>query len=122
MEHLAQRLGASAHADTIFGDPVERDGTTVIPVGRARWGFGGGWGSGRGPETASDDREAAARAVGEGSGGGGGGGLTVSPIGYIEIANGQTRFHPIYDPMALMRFVFIGGLIGFALSRIGRRS
>jgi hypothetical protein len=41
---MAEKLGAAARAATIFGDPVERDGVTVIPVARARWGFGGGMG------------------------------------------------------------------------------
>ena len=43
---LAERLGASASASSVFGEPVERDGVTVIPVARVRWGVGGG--SGRG--------------------------------------------------------------------------
>ena len=33
---LAEKLGATARAATIFGDPVERDGVTVIPVAKAR--------------------------------------------------------------------------------------
>ena len=41
---IAGKLGATARAATIFGDPVERDGVTVIPVARAGWGFGGGVG------------------------------------------------------------------------------
>ena len=30
----------------MFGDPVERRGITVIPVAKARFGFGGGGGAG----------------------------------------------------------------------------
>ena len=33
---LAEKLGATARAATIFGDSVERDGVTVIPVAKAR--------------------------------------------------------------------------------------
>jgi uncharacterized spore protein YtfJ len=44
---LAEKLGATARAATVFGDPVERDGVTVIPVARARWGYGGGAGKRR---------------------------------------------------------------------------
>ena len=39
---MAEKLGAVARAATVFGEPVERDGITVIPVAKARWGFGGG--------------------------------------------------------------------------------
>jgi uncharacterized spore protein YtfJ len=42
IEGMAEKLGAVARAATIFGEPVERDGITVIPVAKARWGFGGG--------------------------------------------------------------------------------
>ena len=57
LDTLAQRLGGTANAATIFGAPVERGDVTVIPVARAAYGFGGGSG------TRSGD---------EGSGGGGG--------------------------------------------------
>src|SRR5690606_34414305 len=54
---LAERVGTTARVETVFGEPVERDGVTVIPVARARWGFGGGTGARSGEE-------------GEGAGGG----------------------------------------------------
>ena len=44
VERLADKLGSSAHSTAVFGEPVERDGVTVIPVAKARWGFGGGGG------------------------------------------------------------------------------
>src|SRR5450830_152164 len=47
LTRLAERLGAGAAASAVFGTPVERDGVTVIPVARLRWGFGGGSGRGR---------------------------------------------------------------------------
>jgi transposase InsO family protein len=34
---MAEKLGAVARAATVFGEPVERDGITVIPVAKARW-------------------------------------------------------------------------------------
>ena len=62
---MAEKLGAVAKAATVFGEPVERDGVTVIPVAKARWGFGGG------------------------------GGVQVTPVGFIEIRNDQAKFRPI---------------------------
>ena len=41
LTRLAESLGANAAASAVFGTPVERDGVTVIPVARVRWGFGG---------------------------------------------------------------------------------
>ena len=76
---LADRLGVAARSSTIFGEPVERPGVTVIPVAKARWGFGGGAGR-----------------SGEERGVGGGGGVQVSPVGYIEVRDGQTQFRRIH--------------------------
>lgn len=42
LTRLARGLGANAAANSVFGTPVEREGVTVIPVARVRWGFGGG--------------------------------------------------------------------------------
>ena len=80
---LADKVGDRAGVRAIFGDPVERDGVTVIPVGRLRWGFGGGGGTG-GPPGGEP---------GEGSGGGGG--VAVSPVGYIEISGGTATFRRV---------------------------
>jgi uncharacterized spore protein YtfJ len=104
-EKLAGRLGDSAQAVAVFGDAVERDGLTVIPVARARWGMGGG------------DR----RSNGEDAGVGGGGGATVAPIGYIEIRGGSTRFVPIIDVKVMAGFGLTGlALLLFALTRRSR--
>ena len=54
-ERLAETIGAAARASAVFGEPVEGQGVTVIPVARAKWGFGGGSGG----TTGSKAREAA---------------------------------------------------------------
>lgn len=106
LEGLAERLGGAAGAAAVYGMPVEREGVTVIPVAKARWGFGGGRGSGGGADS------------GTGSGEGGGGGMAVSPLGYIEIANGQAEFKRIKDPAALLPlapFIFATGMSIFLI-------
>lgn len=109
VERIAGQLGVTVKASTIFGEPVERDGVTVIPVARARWGFGGGGGSGQ------DEH-------GPGGGGGGGGGVSLTPAGYIEIAHGQSRYRPIRDARWYLPFA-LGAvtLLIAAISKIGRR-
>ncbi len=92
LEQLAERLGGKATVTVVYGAPVERDGVTVIPVARVRWGFGGGAGSG-------------SSQAGPGSGQGGGGGVSAAPVGYIEIANGGTQFKRIHDPIHLLVLV-----------------
>lgn len=62
-----------------YGEAVELDGSTIIPVAAVWYGFGGG----AGPE-GSGDRETS---------GGGGGGVSL-PIGAYVTSGGQTRFEP----------------------------
>ncbi|MCC7364331.1 MAG: hypothetical protein IT303_08145 [Dehalococcoidia bacterium] len=105
---LADRLGASATARAVFGEPVDRDGITVIPVAKVRYGFGGG--GGRGGETSEGGSEG-----GEGSGGGGG--ATASPLGYIEVTGGEARFVRIKDPAALIPLVAVGAVAFWIVMR-----
>lgn len=108
VERLAARMGIHASASAVFGDPVDRDGVTVIPVAKVRWGFGGG--AGRGIEEGSVSGE-----VGEGSGGGGG--VMASPVGYIELQGGQATFHRIKDPASIVPLVLAGAVAGWLTLR-----
>jgi uncharacterized spore protein YtfJ len=102
VERLAERVGASFGAATLFGEPVERGEVTVIPVSRAAFGFGGG----SGPEQVG--------------GAGGGGGGSAWPVGYIELRGSETRFRPIIDPRPLVLAAAFGlatGLVAAARRR-----
>jgi uncharacterized spore protein YtfJ len=105
VQALAERVGSAATAGAVFGQPVERDGVTVIPVARAIWGFGGG--SGGDPTQ-------------QGAGGGGGG--VVTPVGYIEVRASGAEFTPIRDPRVLAAAVGLAvGFAGLALRARARR-
>lgn len=65
----------------VYGDPIERNGLTIIPAADVRGGGGGGAGSG---------------AQGD-SGGGGGFGLTARPVGVYVVRNGDVRWEPAFD-------------------------
>jgi uncharacterized spore protein YtfJ len=108
VERVASRLGLHASASAVFGDPVDRDGVTVVPVAKVRWGFAGG--SGRGIEEGSENGE-----IGEGSGAGGG--VMASPVGYIEIQDGQATFHRIKDPAAIVPLVLAGAFASWLTLR-----
>jgi uncharacterized spore protein YtfJ len=105
LRRIGDAVGGKAEASTVFGEPVERDGVTVIPVARARFGFGGGGGAG-------------AHAGDEGSGGGGGGGAWVSPVGYIEIRDGNAEFKRISGPVDLLAFVAAASLAALVARRL----
>ena len=102
VETLAERIGTRFGSTAVFGEPVEAEGVTVIPVARATWGFGGGTGT---------------RPEAEGQGEGGGGGST-SPVGFIELRDGKASFRPIVDPRPFVLAAAAGLAAGvFAAAR-----
>jgi len=105
MQRLGEVVGDRAKVSTVFGEPVVREGITVVPVARARFGFGGGGGAG-------------AHAGDEGSGGGGGGGALVSPVGYIEVRDGSARFKRIYGPADVLALVVASSLAALTVKRL----
>lgn len=113
VERIAERVGAKASVKAVFGDPIERDGLTIIPVARVRWGFGGGSGSGPvavGPGIDGQGPSAFESEYGQaGSGSGGGGGATADPIGYLEIGPDGAVFKPIVSPMPSPGFLLAAG-------------
>lgn len=104
MTSLPEKLAdsfRSAGVKSAYGDPVQIDGVTLVPVALAYYGFGGG-----------DAGEA-----GGGSGGGGGG--VSLPIGAYVKSGGTARFEP--NVIALLAvgvpFLLVGGR---AIARIIR--
>ncbi|WP_162054241.1 GerW family sporulation protein [Pontibacter pamirensis] len=100
VERIAEKLGGAANAARIYGEPVERNGFTVIPVSKAVYGFGGGAGMKTGEE-----------------GSGGGGGMVLTPVGYIEISEGSTRFRSIKDPQTIIKIFAISGVLVMLTAR-----
>ncbi|MFZ0158607.1 MAG: hypothetical protein WAL50_06220 [Kineosporiaceae bacterium] len=76
------KAGDQLSVRRVFGEPIERNGVTVIPVAVAL----GGGGGGTGPD-------------GQGAGGGFGG--IARGIGVYAISDGQIRFVPAIDVVAL---------------------
>jgi len=115
VERLADRLGSTAHSTAVFGDPIERGGVTVIPVAKARWGFGGGGGR---PLAHPGERPGERPAGPEGEGSGGGGGVAVVPVGFIEVRDDGARFRRIVDEgaiVALAALALVAAAIGWRI-------
>jgi uncharacterized spore protein YtfJ len=113
---LVESLGGTASASAVFGDPVERDGVTVVPVARVRYGVGGGGGRGAGRKK-KRDADGAAQEVGYGHGGG----VQAAPVGYIEISGGRADYKRIADPvrpLAVLMLLPLVGVVCFALTAI----
>lgn len=91
---MGERLSATAHVKTVYGDPIAVGEKTVVPVARVRYAFGGGGG---------------ARGDAEAPSGGGGGKVSTSPCGALEITSDQTRFVPFVSPKT-MGITFAAGI------------
>lgn len=117
VERLAERIGAKVNVSTVFGEPIERDGITVIPVAKVRWGFGGGAGGpvavgpglDGGGEGAIDEAGTLGPSGRGTSGQGGGGGATADPIGWLEIGPEGAVFKPITPAMPSPGFLLAAG-------------
>jgi uncharacterized spore protein YtfJ len=105
LERIGLTVGNRAQASTVFGEPVQREGLTVIPVAKARFGFGGGGGSG-------------GREGEEGSGGGGGGGASITPIGFIEVQDSSADFKRIATPTDLVAIAVAASIAVLTVKRI----
>ena len=104
IDRLSRSVQDRLTARTAYGEPIEANGITVVPVAKVAFGFGGGGGGGTG--TGSVKRDGAMEAVetapqnASGGGGGGGGGGAVQPLGFIEISDAGARWVAIERPRA----------------------
>lgn len=125
LEQFARKFSETANAQTIFAAPIERDGTVIIPVGKANWRIGAGngsapqadmfffpvivqGGSGSMPKSPNGKKE-------EAEGGGVFGRASISPIGYIVLKNGKASFKPIIDPATILKWPAIFFIVSVAL-------
>ena len=77
------RAADAAQVRRVFGEPIERNGVTIIPTASVRGGAGGG--GGRGPKQE------------EGEGSGGGYGFMAHPAGVFVLRGDQVDWRPALD-------------------------
>ncbi|MGY4857142.1 hypothetical protein [Cryobacterium sp. AP23] len=105
MTNLALKLAENAGSIGVrsaYGDPVQIEGVTIVPVALVQYGFGGG---GEGDEA-------------EGAAGGGGGGMAI-PIGAYVKSGGAARFEPNVISLLAVGIPFVW-VAGKAIARIIR--
>lgn len=117
VEEILERLTDSANVTSVFGEPISSGDTTVVPVARVAYGFGGGYGSGPTDEASADDRDEG------GEGAGVGGGVRASPAGVFEITDNDVRFVPAGSRRRQAGLLAAGVLVGLLVGRrFGGRS
>lgn len=102
LQKIGETLGSTATVKSVFGEPIQANGKTIVPVARVAYGFGGGFGTGR--DRAHTDTQ--------GEGGGGGGGVRAWPAGALEVTDEGTRFVPFVDPQRLIVALAAGLVLG----------
>jgi uncharacterized spore protein YtfJ len=110
LEQIFGQLVQSASVNTVFGQPVERDGATVIPCSEITVGLGMGTGTGPVDE----------RGNVMGGGGGGGGGSRGRPVAVIVMTREGVRIEPVLDLTKVTLAAFTTG--AFMLFWLGRLS
>ena len=111
---IVENLTEHAGVRSVYGDPIEADGRTIVPVARVAYGFGGGFGRSGSESGASEAAVTPGEETGQGAGGGGG--VSAKPVGFVEVGDGETRFVRFGDRrragMAMLAGVVIGLLLG----------
>jgi uncharacterized spore protein YtfJ len=92
VDEMMQGVRDAITVKRVYGDPIERDGTTIIPAARLRGGGGGG----------GDNAQ----------NGGGGFGITARPVGAYVVRNGEVTWQPAVD----VSRIAVGGQIVAALA------
>ena len=84
MTETMSKIKEMVDVNTIIGNPiVAADGTTVIPVSKVSFGFGAG-----GSEFASKHAASGSPLA---FGGGSGAGVSVTPVAFLVVSNGNVR-------------------------------
>lgn len=78
-----EKIKAMVDVDSILGTPMKIEDITIIPVSKVTYGFGSG-----GTDFATKNRS-------DLFGGGGGAGITIAPVAFIVISDGEVRIKPI---------------------------
>lgn len=108
LKTTVEELDRLLNARNVLGDPIERDGATIIPI--VSFGFAFGAGGGDGPTTGS------AGSTGAGAGAGGG----IKPVGAIILDKDGARVEGIQTQVSeVLRTV--GAAAVNALDRAARR-
>lgn len=93
MKTAMESIKEMVDVNTVVGDPVEApDGTVIIPISRVACGFAAGGGE---FDIGGDSKEKAGESQMPAFGGGSGAGVSVKPIGFLVVGNGQVRLLPV---------------------------
>lgn len=88
MDTTMDKLRAMVDANTIIGSPIVVGDITLLPVSKVSFGLATG-----GSDFPSKSQK-------ELFGGGGGAGVTIAPVAFIAISDGNVKMMPVYNEMS----------------------
>lgn len=100
VERTVERFLKTGEGEGVYGEPIEHDGTLLIPAAEVLVGLGFGLGSGAGSDVEKDPESRQGRPVmdeGAGGGGGGGGRTLSRPVAVIVAGERGVRVEPVVD-------------------------
>ena len=109
-----EKIRDMVNSETIIGDPIHVDDTTIIPVSRVTFGF------------ASGGSDLPAKVEKDLFGGGSGAGISIQPVAFLVILNGEVKLMQLSidasTPNALINLVpdVMEKISGFMSSRNGK--
>ena len=122
MADTMEKIRSMVDVNTIIGDPiVTHDGTTLIPISKVTFGFGSG-----GTDFKSRNSSDTAPLC---FGGGGGAGVSISPVAFLIVSEGNARILPVNMPAdnstdRLIEMIpdAVNGIQNFVSNRRGKKT
>lgn len=108
MKTAMESIQQIVDVNTIVGDPVEtHDGSVIIPVSRVACGFAAGGSEFLGAEDNKEESKGEEKGGGGALpfGGGSGAGVSVQPVGFLVVGNGQVRLLPVDSNAVIERVI-----------------
>lgn len=101
--------------ELVYGNPIEMQGRTIIPVAKVKYSVGGGSGGGYELEDENPDSPGFEEVEG-GYGEGAGGTFSVKPVGVFDVTAEKTVYHPIVSIETLVFLPLLMTGLGFLIA------
>lgn len=91
---IFEKFSSARDVSLVYGDPIEMQGRTIIPVAKVKYSVGAGAGAGYEREGPDPDSSAGGEVEG-GHGEGAGGSFQIKPVGIYDVTAEKTVYRPI---------------------------
>ncbi|PKM43604.1 MAG: sporulation protein YtfJ [Firmicutes bacterium HGW-Firmicutes-8] len=124
MKTAMESIKEMVDVNTIVGDPVETpDGSVIIPISKVACGFAAGGGEFEAANGQQNENQAAQQGNSTALpfGGGSGAGVSVQPVGFLVVGQGQIRLLPVDGNAVVDRIIDVAPQILSQVQTIFRR-